>query len=208
MQVSDRFLSKYNLGNLPGQGAYIAIIALGLVFVLLLGEIDLSAGTAGGTCAAHRRPGRLLGQPPPGACPAPSTGAWWSGSWPPSRWPCGSRPGPGRPSWLLGLVLVATNLTQHLFLALVAAVCIGAAIGVLNGYLVAKVGIPSFVVTLALFLAWQGVLQFVAERPADQHVQLRAVAQHDLRQPQPHLELGLLDRGGGRLHRLHRASSR
>ena len=30
----------------------------------------------------------------------------------------------------------------------------------LNGYLVAKVGIPSFVVTLALFLAWQGVVQF------------------------------------------------
>jgi D-xylose transport system permease protein len=52
MQVSDRFLSKYNLGNLPGQGSYIAVIALGLVFVLLLGEIDLSAGTAGGTCAA------------------------------------------------------------------------------------------------------------------------------------------------------------
>ena len=52
MQVSDRFLSKNNLGNLPGQGAYIAVIALGLVFVLLLGEIDLSAGTAGGTCAA------------------------------------------------------------------------------------------------------------------------------------------------------------
>jgi D-xylose transport system permease protein len=43
---------------------------------------------------------------------------------------------------------------------LVAAVCIGAAIGVLNGWLVAKVGIPSFVATLALFLAWQGVLQF------------------------------------------------
>ena len=42
----------YNIGNLPGQGAYIAVIAMGLVFVLLLGEIDLSAGTAGGTCAA------------------------------------------------------------------------------------------------------------------------------------------------------------
>ncbi|HKE68615.1 MAG TPA: ABC transporter permease, partial [Nocardioidaceae bacterium] len=51
-QVSDSFLSKYNIGNIPGQGLYIAIIAMGLVFVLLLGEIDLSAGTAGGTCAA------------------------------------------------------------------------------------------------------------------------------------------------------------
>ena len=45
-------VASNNIGNLPGQGAYIAIIALGLVFVLLLGEIDLSAGTAGGTCAA------------------------------------------------------------------------------------------------------------------------------------------------------------
>src|SRR6476661_7911393 len=50
--VSPRFLTLNNVGNLPGQGAYIAIIALGLVFVLLLGEIDLSAGTAGGICAA------------------------------------------------------------------------------------------------------------------------------------------------------------
>src|SRR5436305_7820994 len=50
-QVSGRFLSSNNIGNLPGQGAYIAIIAMGLVFVLLLGEIDLSAGTTGGICA-------------------------------------------------------------------------------------------------------------------------------------------------------------
>src|SRR3954469_15823980 len=50
-QVSGRFLSANNIGNLPGQGAYIAIIAMGLVFVLLLGEIDLSAGTTGGICA-------------------------------------------------------------------------------------------------------------------------------------------------------------
>jgi D-xylose transport system permease protein len=50
-QVSGRFFSRANIGNLPGQGAYIAVIALGLVFVLLLGEIDLSAGTTGGICA-------------------------------------------------------------------------------------------------------------------------------------------------------------
>src|SRR3954453_21409310 len=51
-RVSAAFFTRFNIGNLPGQGAYIAIIALGLVFVLLLGEIDLSAGTAGGMCAA------------------------------------------------------------------------------------------------------------------------------------------------------------
>src|SRR3954469_23358441 len=50
-QVSSRFFSANNSGNLPGQGAYIAVIGLGLVFVLLLGEIDLSAGTIGGICA-------------------------------------------------------------------------------------------------------------------------------------------------------------
>jgi D-xylose transport system permease protein len=159
MQVSNRFLSKYNIGNLPGQGAYIAIIALGLVFVLLLGEIDLSAGTAGGTCAAiaaqgvfsgnlhHALPGALYWGLVIGMVVAIGLAVWLK-AW------------TGVGVVVLGLVLIATNLTQHLFLALVAAVCIGAAIGVLNGYLVAQVGIPSFVVTLALFLAWQGVLQF------------------------------------------------
>ena len=159
MQVCDRFLSAYNLGNLPGQGAYIALIALGLVFVLLLGEIDLSAGTAGGTCAAIAAVAVFSGNLHQGL-PGVLYWAWssgWSGR---SRWPSGSRPTAGAAVVLVGLVLVATNLTQHLIPALVAAVCIGAAIGVLNGYLVAKVGIPSFVVTLALFLAWQGVLQF------------------------------------------------
>ena len=60
----------------------------------------------------------------------------------------------------VGFVLVATNLTQHLLLALIAAICIGVAIGVFNGWLVAKIGIPSFIATLALFLAWQGIIQF------------------------------------------------
>ena len=159
MQVSDRFLSEYNIGNLPGQGAYIAVIALGLVFVLLLGEIDLSAGTAGGTCAAIAAVGVFSGnlhQGLPGllywglvvGMAAATVLAIWLRAY------------SGAVVVAIGLVLIATNLTQHLLVALVAAVCIGAAIGVLNGYLVAKVGIPSFVVTLALFLAWQGVLQF------------------------------------------------
>jgi D-xylose transport system permease protein len=39
-------------------------------------------------------------------------------------------------------------------------VAVGTSIGTLIGFLVARVGIPSFIVTLALFLAWQGVLLF------------------------------------------------
>jgi D-xylose transport system permease protein len=158
-QVSDHFTSQFNIGNIPGQGAYIAVIGLGLVFVLLLGEIDLSAGTLGGTCAALAAVAVFHGKLH-GAVPGL---LWW----------ClvvGLLAAIGLAVWLkawsaavvvaIGWVLVVTNLTQHVFLALVAAICIGAAVGVLNGYLVAKVGIPSFVATLALFLAWQGVLQF------------------------------------------------
>jgi D-xylose transport system permease protein len=159
MQVSDRFLSRYNIGNIPAQGAYIAVIGLGLVFVLLLGEIDLSAGTAGGACAAIAAVGIYNGH--------------LHGALPGFLYWClvvGLVVGVGLAAWLkaytaagviaVGWILVVTNSTQHLFLALVAAVCIGTAIGVLNGWLVAKVGIPSFVVTLALFLAWEGVTQF------------------------------------------------
>src|SRR5207249_779302 len=45
------FLTANNIGNLMSQASFIAIIALGLVFVLILGDIDLSAGAAGGVCA-------------------------------------------------------------------------------------------------------------------------------------------------------------
>ncbi|MDX6359276.1 MAG: D-xylose transport system permease protein [Nocardioidaceae bacterium] len=158
-QVSSRFISALNFGNIPGQGAYIAVIALGLVFVLLLGEIDLSAGTAGGVCAGFAAVGVFNGNLHDGI---PSLLYWalvvgMVGSIGLAIW---LKVYPAAVVILIGLVLVVTNLTQHLVLGLVAAVCIGAAIGVFNGYMVAKVGIPSFVVTLALFLAWQGVTQF------------------------------------------------
>jgi D-xylose transport system permease protein len=41
-----------NFANLFLQGASVAVIAMGLIFVLLIGEIDLSAGFAAGVCAA------------------------------------------------------------------------------------------------------------------------------------------------------------
>jgi D-xylose transport system permease protein len=158
-QVSNRFLTKNNIGNLPGQGAYIAIIALGLVFVLLLGEIDLSAGTLGGMCAGvaaqavfshnlrHAIPGLLFWALVGAMALALLLGIWvkaYSASL----------------VILVGLIIVLTNSTSHLIPALIAAVALGVAVGIFNGFLVAKIGIPSFIVTLALFLAFQGVLLF------------------------------------------------
>src|SRR3954464_3521128 len=50
--VHPGFLSAYNIEALVIQAAPIIVMAMGLVFVLLLGEIDLSAGTTGGLCSA------------------------------------------------------------------------------------------------------------------------------------------------------------
>jgi D-xylose transport system permease protein len=158
-QVSGRFLTSYNIGNLPGSGAYIAIIGLGLVFVLLLGEIDLSAGTTGGMCAGFAAqsifsrglsngiPGLLYWTVIGAMIAAALLGVWLKAY-------------TGAGVVVVGLLIAFTGQDKHVVLALVFAVAIGAAVGLFTGWLVAKVGIPSFVVTLALFLAWQGVLLF------------------------------------------------
>ena len=103
----DVFLSKQNFANLINQGAAIMVLAMGLVFVLLLGEIDLSAGFAAG----------------------------------------------------MGAAILATTLTERGWawpLSLLAALATGVLIGFAIALLVARLGIPSFVVTLAFFLALQG----------------------------------------------------
>jgi D-xylose transport system permease protein len=159
-QVSGRFLSRNNIGNLPGQGAYIAIIALGLVFVLLLGEIDLSAGTTGGVCAGaaaqaifsrglHHGIPSLLYWSILGAMIAMAVLGVYL------------RSISGPIVIAIGVIIVLTGQDKHILLALLFAIAMGCAIGILIGWLVASVGIPSFVVTLALFLAFQGVLLFV-----------------------------------------------
>src|SRR3954451_7339340 len=158
-QVSSRFLSRNNIGNLPGQGAYISIIAMGLVFVLLLGEIDLSAGTTGGMAAGfaaqsifsrglhHGISGVLYGSVIVAMVLAILLGIYLR-----------SITGPIIVG--IGLIIVLTGLDKHVLLGLVFAIALGCAVGIFIGWLVADVGIPSFVVTLALFLAFQGVLLF------------------------------------------------
>lgn len=151
------FLSKGNVANLAGQASFISLIALGLVFVLLIGEIDLSAGTTGGMCAAfaaqslqsgdlHKAVGgvvfyilliMMLGAAALGFVNRMITAPVIV---------------------LLGVVLMITGAQQeHQPLAFFYALSIGVAIGTFSGVLVARLGIPSFIVTLALFLAWEGV---------------------------------------------------
>jgi D-xylose transport system permease protein len=60
----------------------------------------------------------------------------------------------------IGVIITLTGTDKHIVPALILAVSVGSAVGIFVGFLVARVGIPSFIVTLALFLAWQGVLLF------------------------------------------------
>ena len=54
------FFSTFNFANLITQSSTYIVLAMGLVFVLLLGEIDLSAGFAAGTAGAGLRARGLL----------------------------------------------------------------------------------------------------------------------------------------------------
>ncbi|MGZ5376113.1 MAG: sugar ABC transporter permease, partial [Solirubrobacterales bacterium] len=98
-----------NLTNLTLQIAAVGTISVGVVLVLLLGEIDLSVGAVSGLAAG---------------------------------------------------VMAVLNV-KHGWpaeLAILAGLATGASIGFFNGMMVTGFGIPSFVVTLAGLLAWQGAL--------------------------------------------------
>ena len=104
-----KFTNAFNFSNVILQGSAIAVFAMGLVFVLLLGEIDLSAGYTGGVGAA-----------------------------------------------VVGKLILDQDLNWAL--ALIGGLLFGALLGLAIGVLVSKLGVPSFVVTLAFFLGLQGVL--------------------------------------------------
>ena len=111
----ETFTNSFNFANLLIQSAPVIVIAMGLVFVLLIGEIDLSAGYTAGVSGA------ILG-------------------------------------------VVATRNGQPWWLGVIACLATGAVIGAFIGILVSRLGIPSFVVTLAAFLGLQGLLlQIIGE---------------------------------------------
>jgi D-xylose transport system permease protein len=105
----DRFLTSTNLTNLMLQMTGVALISVGVVLVLLLGEIDLSVGAVSGLCAAV-------------------------------------------------MAVLSVKHGWSPYLAIAAGVALGAAIGLFHGAVFTRFGVPSFVVTLAGLLAYQGAL--------------------------------------------------
>jgi D-xylose transport system permease protein len=107
------FLSAGNLTNLMVQGSVFILLGMAEVFVLVLGEIDLSTGYVAGigaviTCELAAEPHNL---------------PWWL------------------------CILAGLGATM--------------AIGALQGTLVTRLRLPSFVVTLAGLLGWEGVLIYL-----------------------------------------------
>ncbi len=113
--LNDRFLSAENLTNLALQMAATGTIALGIVMVLLLGEIDLAAGSVSGLCA---------------------------------------------------VVMTILYVKQHWspVLAVLAALGVAAIIGVVHGLMFTKLGMPTFVVTLAGLIGWLGLMLYLLGR--------------------------------------------
>jgi D-xylose transport system permease protein len=105
--ANSNFLTATNLTNLALQIAAVGTISIGVVFVLLLGEIDLSVGAVSGLTSAI-------------------------------------------------MAVLSVKHGWNPYLAMLAALLAGAAIGLLQGSLVTWLTIPSFVVTLAGLLTWQG----------------------------------------------------
>jgi D-xylose transport system permease protein len=106
--LSPYFLTKLNIANLMTQTAALMMLALALTFVILLAEIDLSAGVTGG--------------------------------------------------FGMAIFILLTNVQAwNWILALIIALLAGAGLGTFIGFFVARVGIPSFVITLGLFLGLQGL---------------------------------------------------
>ena len=117
---------------------------MGLVFVLLLGEIDLSAGTAAGVCAmmmglAYAHNGNIEGYLKGGNYGAIVI-----------VMVIGLAIAVLNRLWLavlmiaLGLAIVLTHVGGHVWIAMFLALAVGTTIGCITGFLVARVGIPSF----------------------------------------------------------------
>jgi len=132
--TATNFFTSTNFVNLITQTAGTCMLAYGVVFVLLLGEIDLSIGFLAGI-------GALV---------------------------------------VAELQLPASSWQMNGLLAMLLAVAVCTLIGGVQGSIVAFVGVPSFVVTLAGFLIWQGVILNTLEQRGTIIIQDRWINYTDL----------------------------
>jgi len=112
---NDRFLSAQNLTNLIVQMAPIAVISTGIVFVLLIGEIDLSVGAMSGVGGV-----------------------------------------------LIARLLIPDGNEVNVVVAIGIAAIVALLVGLVQGLFVAKLGVPSLIVSLAALFIGTGVVLAIA----------------------------------------------
>jgi D-xylose transport system permease protein len=121
-----KFITSRNLWNLSVQSTSIAIMATGMVLIIVSRNIDLSVGSLlgflGYTMALVQTDGMIS---------------------------------------LFGINISVDGLKGHWYtwlVALAVGLALGAVVGLVQGSLVAYVGIPAFIVTLGGYLAWRGLI--------------------------------------------------
>lgn len=110
--LNDNFLSPRNLSNIGVDIVGTGLVAVGIVFVLLIGEIDLSVGSISGLGGAV-------------------------------------------------FAVLAVNVGVPEWPAVIVGVASGMAVGAVQGFFFAWVGVPAFVVTLAGLLVWNGLTLYL-----------------------------------------------
>ncbi|MEP6852912.1 MAG: ABC transporter permease [bacterium] len=114
----DSFFTRGNLTNIALQNSFLAVVALGMTFVILTGGIDLSVGSV----------------------------------------------------YALGGVVAAWGAGHNTLVAIVAPLLVCGAIGLLNGLLIERAGLPPFIVTLTTLLAARGLLLSLTQEGAKTYI--------------------------------------
>lgn len=113
--ATKQFLSANNLLNVVRNMSLIGIVAVGMTFVLVAGEIDLSVGSVYGVLTV-----------------------------------------------ILGLLVSSAGLDP--WLATLVVIALGLLIGIVNGSIVTRFGIPSFIVTLAMLTAYRSAALIISNQ--------------------------------------------
>ncbi len=120
--TNGRFLDPVNMLTLAVQGASVAILATGMVLVIVSRNIDLSVGSVVGVVGMTYAV--LMHEIYPTTIGADTSYGW--------------------------------------ILALAVGIAVGAFIGAFQGYIIAYIGVPSFIVTLGGLLAFRGVVWVIS----------------------------------------------
>lgn len=112
--ASPYFLTPDNFANIGRQTATVSIVAVGMTFVIITGQIDLSVGSVFALCG-------------------------------------------------MAAALVMQYVSNFWLLGALAAIAVGIVFGFVNGFITAKLGVPSFLVTLGMLGVARGIALLITD---------------------------------------------